>query len=494
MRTLPIAWALVAAAVSAQPASAADATLPSQRAFRTRTASFNRRYLAVVKDGGILVKPNPASGQDGNWVPMSLPDGLKGDAREISIDDIRLVAIDSKHRIYTHQQMMSDLPQVTSVKSWTKKWGAPFWLGFGHSLPQGALAWDLSVVSPQEDEFYFDTAGHRQRIGRSMCTTVYVLNGDGRHITILDPWLPTDYSYELDGPHRGRFVASSLSASGSTVFVINKHGDMYTRLWDFDIAGEDTTFFKYSYDDQRGIKAPAKIPNYLEAWLTYPAVQLPIRPWQAQPKIKGRITDQISISKHDKGCVQRTLRVAGLDAAGHPGYFEKDIAAQRSEDWVFHQDPEGRPLSRPLIDNREGDTSAQTMGAPEESRFRYAAKGFTADLSEFNVYSSPARIQVTLGGRTLELQLHFTDGLRQLGKRNRGLDSNPRSMHAVIEVPEALFQEALGAKTGPLYAFLKGHISVKNRFVRVSLSAAANQVVLKRGIFFGESWTFRAQP
>ncbi len=76
------------------------------------------------------------------------------------------------------------------------------------------------------------------------------------------------------GPVRGRFKAVNLSASGSYVFVIGRHGDMLTRLYDFDIAGHDPIFFHYSYDDQSGKGDGAPI-------------QLPGAPWVRQPKIPG---------------------------------------------------------------------------------------------------------------------------------------------------------------------------------------------------------------
>ena len=64
------------------------------------------------------------------------------------------------------------------------------------------------------------------------------------------PVAANDDSYEIGGPLGGRFQADSLSAAGSTTFVMNKYGDMYTRTFDFDSSGSDSIFFRYSWEDQ----------------------------------------------------------------------------------------------------------------------------------------------------------------------------------------------------------------------------------------------------
>src|SRR6185436_15591145 len=111
------------------------------------------------------------------------------------------------------------------------------------------------------------------------------------------PWLPADDSYEVCGPQRGRFKVAALSAAASTVFVMNRAGEMYTRLYDFDMSGADSVFLKYSYEDQRGKPSPA--------------IQLPPVDWIRQPRIRGRVRDAISIHKTGPGSNSRVLRVAG---------------------------------------------------------------------------------------------------------------------------------------------------------------------------------------
>ena len=146
------------------------------------------------------------------------------------------------------------------------------------------------------------------------------------------------------GPWRGRFETESLSASGSVVFAMNRLGDLYARTYDFDISGPDNLFFRYSYEDQRGVANPA--------------IQLPPAAWVQQPKIPGRITDRISIEKVGRGTLHRTLRVEGLDASGRTGFWEKDVSDLGAGAWRFV------PTDAPLPGPRSGTRRATPPAAP----------------------------------------------------------------------------------------------------------------------------------
>ena len=97
--------------------------------------------------------------------------------------------------------------------------------------------WALSVSSPWDNQTFTDVAGRIHFVGLAKMTMIPTLTGDGSRITYADPWLPNDDSYEIGGPLGRRFQADSLSAAGSTTFVMNKYGDMYTRTFDFDSSG-----------------------------------------------------------------------------------------------------------------------------------------------------------------------------------------------------------------------------------------------------------------
>ena len=248
---------------------------------------------------------------------------------------------------------------------------------------RGVTAWSWSVVSPLEDVTWTDPAGNRTAIGAGKVSHIWGLRPGGQRLTFWDPWLPLDESYEMCGPHRGRFRAVNLSASGSFVFIVGRRGDLFTRLYDFDISGHDPVFFRYSYEDQRGKGDGAPI-------------QLPAAPWVEQPKVPGTITSAISIHKVGDGSIHRILRVEGT-RGGRTGYWERDVAAPAAAGWKFHAT--GLPLTRKRLANPRGDTSARGLGPSENGHYRMRTKEMTADLIDFNVYCSPARLRVREGGQ-----------------------------------------------------------------------------------------------
>ena len=209
------------------------------------------------------------------------------------------------------------------------------------------------------------------------------------------------------GPWRGHFETASLSTSGSVVFAMNRLGDLYTRTYDFDISGPDNLFFRYSYENQRGV------PN--------PAIQLPPAAWVQQPKIPGRITDRISIEKVGRGTLHRTLRVEGLDAAGRAGFWEKDVSDLPGA-WRFVAT--GAPLLGTPIANPAGDSSGRTLGPGEDARY----VGPIGEIPDFNIYCSPSTLRIRLGpGRILDLTLHVVDRIRTEPRGARaGLRSRAR--------------------------------------------------------------------
>src|SRR3954463_9645694 len=362
--------------------------LPSHVYLRTQTETFNRLYEFATRKGAIYVR---ARGAADKWRAMPLPLCFDGRVSSISLDDDEMIALDDARRVYTMDNALKD----PSSFNWTSRWGPPFWTGTGFALPDGVRAWSWSVISPLEDQTWKDPAGNRTAIGSGKVSHIWSLRTGGQRLTFNDPWLPLDQSYEMCGPRRGRFKAMNLSASGSVVFVIGRYGDLFTRLYDFDISGHDPAFFQYSYENQRGKGDGAPI-------------QLPAAPWVEQPKVPGTITSAISIHKVGTGAIHRILRVEG-SRDGRTGYWERDVAAPASAGWEFHAT--GRPLTGAPVDNPRRDTSEVGLGPAEDARWR-TADG-TAELLDYNVYCSPARLVVRDGGQVRELRLHHLDGVRQ---------------------------------------------------------------------------------
>ncbi len=439
------------------PTEAPD-SLPGRVDLRGTRQTFNRRYEFVVARGTVFYRSHaPVTGIHEPWAKLQVPECIDGRVRAISADDDEMVVVDEDRWIYTLDGILSDPAFFT----WTMRWGPPFWTGSGHRLPVGIRTWSWSVLSQLEDRTWRDAAGNDHPVGDFKVSHIWALGRDGRRLTYIDPWLPRDTSFEMCSPHRGRFRSVGMSASGSTVFVIGAHGDMFTRLYDFDISGADSVFFDYSYADQRGRENPV--------------IQLPSPAWQEQPKIPGVVTDRISIHKVGAKALHRTLRVAGRHD-GRNGYWHKDITAAR---WRFT--PTGGPLRGKVLDNPARDTSARGLLSPEDRRYVGASGTARITVPDFNVYCSPARIRVWLAtGERFALRLHTVDAIRQ-DTRARGLDAEPRLVQGTIEVPVGL----LRSRDREVRGFLAS-LGPRGRFVDADLDAT-----LGRLEFRDQGWTLR---
>ncbi len=455
--------------------------LPEHVYFRDNTSSHNSRYYAAIQDGEIWVKPNTdRTGEVGPWQLLdNLPCGLAGDVTEISMDDEHIIALNSARQVYTMWAANQDISEFR----WQKRWGFPFWQGPGLQLREDIRLWNFSVVSPLEDGCWTDPAGNLQLIDDVKCSHIVMLEDGGNTICFNDPWLPLDYSYGIGTPYRGRFICQSLSSSGSTHFIINRYGDMYTRLFDFDISGFDGVFMACSYEDQRGLEDHK--------------FQMPAEDWAMQPKIKTSgqavITDRISITKIGRNCVERILRVEGRNAEGKTGFYEKDI---REPAWRFVET--GLPLKGKILDNRpDDDMSGAHLVAISEDRY-YARnldaelpqeidrcgwimnQEWAAELLDFNPYQTPATLRIHLGSEQFDLRLHYRDTIRVL-PRARGVDAQPRLYQGAIEVPPEL-EGASGLKG----KFISDYLADK-RWTEIKLIATADEVVVSGSASHGRA-------
>ncbi|HEV3129120.1 MAG TPA: hypothetical protein VGY32_09065 [Solirubrobacteraceae bacterium] len=442
--------------------SNAPRSLPGRLVLRTTRTTFNRRYWFALDQGRVWYRSNTdVTGIAQPWTELPTPPCFEGQVTGISADDDELIAIDSDRRVYTMDGALGDPAQF----NWTSRWGPPFWTGAGRTLPP-AIAWSWSVVSPNEDGNWTDPAGNTHGIGAGKVSHIWALSDQGQRLTFMDPWLPDDESYEMCGPRRGRFRSVAMSASGSTVFVVGRHGDMYTRIYDFDLSGDDSLFFTYSYEDQRG--------------QANPAIQLPAAAWVHQPKIPGRITSAISIEKVGPNVVHRTLRVEGLDRRGRTGYWEKDIVPLSAGAWRFHVS--GLPLQGRPLANRRRDTSALGFGPVDGGHYVLHQDGFTASLQPFDGTCTPTVLSVALSsGRRFKLLLHTTDQIRQT-PRGRGFDEDPRGVSGTIEAPPAVLNSSDPAVKAWVARWLIG------RFTTADLQATTSRLV-----FPAQGWTFTAR-
>jgi len=425
-------------------------SLPSQVVFRSTTQTFNRRYQFALVNGRIWYKSNTAVTHIKEpWAPLPSSTCFAGRVQGISVDDDELIAVDKDRWVYG----MDGALKSPTFFNWSMRWGPPFWTGPGRKLPTGISTWSWSVVSQVEDKYFTDTAGNSHDVGFGKVSHIWTLGNGGQRLTYLDPWLASDESYEACGPHRGRFRAVNLSTSGSTIFIVGRHGDLFTRLYDFDIAGADSFFYDYSYDDQRGVNNPK--------------IQLPSPPWVRQPKIRGTITSRISVHKMGEGHVRRELRVEGK-RSGRVGYWHKDV---RASTWAFTAT--GGKLVGRVLDNPAADASARGLGPSEDRRYRGSVPGGVVTIPNFNTYCTPSAVEVALtGGPRIRLFLHTVDNIREF-RRARGLDGKPRAFSGTLEVPPAL----RASRDPRVVAFLA---SLGNgRFIKANLDGTSSRLVFR---------------
>ena len=466
--------------LAADAVSTAPAGLPTQISLRTDVETFNRRYQFVLRDGNIWFKSNTAvTGIRQPWAAVTIPACLAGTVIGIAADDDEMIAIRADGGIYGMDNALKDYSKF----NWSSRWGAPLWLGPGYKLPPDYRAWTWTVISPAEDEHWTDPANNKHVVGNGKVSHIWSLRADGQRYTLNDPWLPPDSSYEMCGPRRGQFRGVNLSASGSTIFTVNRYGDLYTRNYDFDLCGDDSLFFSYSYEDQRGVSNPA--------------IQLPTFDWLQQPKIHGAITQNISVHKVGLDMDHRILRVEGQDASGHTGYWEKDYHDMNPADWKFSRTD--RPLRGMLLDNRQHDSSLDDAAPSENAYFSRNMNELAAlamhpqigddsdwagELPDFNFYCPPQTLRIWFApGQHLDLILHTIDSIRQVAS-GRGLGTLSRDFNGDIEIPAQTFANlaALPAKSREfIQLYLKG-----KRYTNITLSGTSGQITFKE---FG--WQFQ---
>jgi hypothetical protein len=386
-------------------APAVAAKLPRHVVFKGPRDTFSNEYAFALRDGRIYVRAarQGRAVEGEHWHELELPGCLEGRIREISADHRLLVALDEHRQVYAHDMPGGDL----SADRWTWRWGPYFWTGNGGRMPRDVGAWATSELTSAET--FTDSSGRKQKpIG---VATVYALRGDGRRITYLDPWLPADESREVCGPRRGTVSLAGLSASGSTVFAVSRRAELFTRLYDFDVAGANTVFGSYSWQQDR--------PAGDQRW------QLPAPAWVRHPVPPGTVTDRVTIAKTGVDAADRVLRVEGRTRRGRTGWWEKQIGARARGAWRFTAT--GEPLAGTVLSRRTPRTQVADAG------LRFA--GPIGEVVGFHVHCSPATLRVRVApDLQIELLLHTEDGLRQ-ETRGRGLDDTPREYNGAIEVP-----------------------------------------------------------
>lgn len=439
---------------AAVPAGDPPPDLPEAVHIKTPTDSFTHEWYVVLRGNRIWFRPNAeTTGRREPWRLLP-PDGLAhhrrhrdGDVpvfREITADGDNLVVVSADGLV--QYMKFSDL-------GWIDHWGIP---PFGQPLfvrfEHRGLA--MSHRGPLA-AFFEDIDGNRHAIWAGV-TTLYALGADGLSVRYADPWLPADFNRGVCLPRRGRFVAAALSASASTLFVVNEAGEMFTRLADYDTMG-DNPILSYSY--KREFRHGRSVRT------------LPPEDWLEQPPVPGKITRRITILQTGAGNGGRELRVEGLGGAGAAGTWRKPI---RGAAWEFvgtGAAPTGPFLANAA--NPEAPVPVERLLGPDRDR-DYAGilasprvdVDVAVELRAFNADCPPATVRLTSGGASLEVALYWRSPDRSPG-------GEVTAAWGMLAIPQG------GSLAGPLRTAVEQMFGEEESLVEVDLGIDGDTVTLK---------------
>lgn len=264
-----------------------------------------------------------------------------------------------------------------STREWTGLWGPP--------TARGPLSVDgLDAVAMSHRKVpYEDVDGNPHPVTAGV-TTFYALADGGRQLRFADPWLPPRFEHTICLPEHGHFVAAGLSASASTLFVMDASGRAFTRLYDFDTSGDDPAL-PYSWAREHRTGARSVIRS------------LPPEDWRPQPRIDGWQTTRITITQTGPRNADRELRVEGRQ-----GYWHKALEAT---EWTFVETGTAA----------EGTAVQPGVVAPPSSEpVDLVGRGWPkleVRLRDFDPNCAPARLVFSAKGEQLEARLDFHGGL-----------------------------------------------------------------------------------
>ena len=414
--------------------------LPKKIYIKTLTQTFCKGFEFCLVDGRIYVKPE---GEE-TWslflqtgLPYSKKNKFTSPKRivEIAADDDCLFAFDSDGKMY-HCYLRKTT--VDTPMQWINVFGWPDKVQLvQNDLVKNKRSWGMAVRR-QEILWYEDIFQNQHHYGTMGLETLYFLSENGQEIHFTDSGLPSDFSHSILLPERGSFIAKNISTSGSTIFLINEKGDMFTRLIDFDTVGSDPMFFKYTYknekqkylgSDYRSNFTPWGLPN--EDWKKHPAIKL---------TGKAKITSAITIFQNGKGNFAREMRVAGISPEGKIGYYKKQL---KDKSWAF--------VEAPLIldESLFLDTNSNTnLSYGKKTEFSYSGrliidgkeiKDLQLKIPNFVMSDGFCNLEFIYQNEKTVLTLHPVEMWTYLVRYNPGLDGTSKKFFVTVEHPENFF-------------------------------------------------------
>ncbi|ULQ58692.1 hypothetical protein K7I13_08990 [Brucepastera parasyntrophica] len=423
---------------------------PDKVYIKTRTQTFNSYHYYILQDGHIWYKGIPGAEVPGPdlwtlFMETGLPHNKKrrnfaapGKIVEISADADELVALSDAGRFY---RICFDKIITRKKNYWYDAQGWPNEEPLVLNNRTAAnIAWAMGKRNSHV-RYYEDIFGNAHHYGTMEIATTYILLEDGQEICIGDTGLPSDFSHNLIGPERGTFKSVALSASASTMFLINETGEMYTRLADFDTIGSDPMFFKYTYTPYKSDLEGTDYRSNYSLW------GLPSEEWLYQPKIpltgKALLTRHITILQNGMGNAARELRVAGLNRDGVTGYWTKPVFGT---EWIFVPAPLTFSESD-FLAAQPTDTAAGTLrGTSADIRLEgflwennAIIPNWQFEIENFNILEGSCELIISRKEESCRIKLYPAE-LWTYYKRNiPGRDGTPKNFFVTIEIPDGAF-------------------------------------------------------
>ena len=405
-----------------------NGSFPDTVYIKTATQTFNKDYQFCLSDGMIYYKGRRPDKGPADWelletgLPYSKIARFKTPKRVIALagDVDSILAMDEEGKVYEYY---FERTTIRRHITWYHIMGFPTKGQLALNRTTGnTRAWTAGTRR-SEVLWYEDPFGNQHHYGSMGIETYYILNDAGDTIRFTDSGLPADLSRSMLLPERGAFIARNISASGSTVFVINDAGEMYTRLVDFDTMGGDPMFFLYTYKNE---KQPYKGSQYISNFTEW---GLPGEDWAKQPEIplsgKARITRHITILQTGQGNDAREMRVAGLSPEGRSGFYYKNL---KDTSWQFKE------MEMHFADESYLDTSldrASLRRPVQEIAYRGSVtlpEGSELGLGipDFVMSEGDCTLQFTLGGETASVKMYPCEIWSYMYRLDPGLDGTPK--------------------------------------------------------------------
>lgn len=478
-----------------QVLSAAD-ELPDDIWFRDLRYGFSYEYLYALKDGRIWIKPNTKNtGVKGGWelfnktgIPSgNLAESFKDGDRitQFSTEGTMITAVSNRGRLYFWQ------PTYFDETVWHDKTGAPFedalylpenktWC-FSFSVMRAPWKREARMHENDIVSWWEDVDGNRTEFG--LTATLFCVTPDGQRIRYTDTGLPASWNKAITSPERGRFIIENISASASTIFVINKTGKMYTRMYDYELDGGGPAL---RWVFERGKRTEGdEVAPIMTSIRTYPVPgwvqQEPIdQLFKRDGNSKAAITGKITIALTGKGNAARELRVQGRDSSGRYGYFRKMIfdktwefigTGEKFNDEDIIRDYLGKaPEGKKLDKNYSGSVS------------KSGEADLKAELLDFYYFNSPARLRVHVNNKYFDMTFHTVDLWSPTVQKKHHPElvghpsGEPRLLQGAIEIPD----EVLNSSDPEIKSVVERYFSEFNKEpIAFTISADDRRVIIE---------------